>query len=96
MKNLKHIKLFESFYSLLEAFDASHLNMVFNYIKSKDEKKKFSSYVNAIAGHIDVPSTAITDKYFQYLPYKDAIKKNLSMDLVDCKATSIAAFGNPN
>ena len=96
MKNLKHIKLFESFYSLLEAFDASHLNKVFNYIKSKDEKKKFSSYVNAIAGHIDVPATAITDKYFQYLPYKDAIKKNLSMDLVDCKATSIAAFGNPN
>ena len=96
MKNLKHIKLFEGFYSLLEAFDASHLNKVFNYIKSKDEKKKFSSYVNAIAGHIDVPATAITDKYFQYLPYKDAIKKNLSMDLVDCKATSIAAFGNPN
>lgn len=96
MKNLKHIKLFEGFYSLLEAFDASHLNKVFNYIKSKDEKKKFSSYVSAIAGHIDVPATAITDKYFQYLPYKDAIKKNLSMDLVDCKATSIAAFGDPN
>ena len=95
MKNLKHIKLFESFYSLLEAFDASHLNKVFNYIKSKDEKKKFSSYVSAIAGHIDVPATAITDKYFQYLPYKDAIKKNLSMDLVDCKATSIQAFGDP-
>ena len=96
MKNLKHIKLFEGFYSLLEAFDASHLNKVFNYIKSKDEKKKFSSYVSAIAGQIDVPATAITDKYFQYLPYKDAIKKNLSMDLVDCKATSIAAFGDPN
>jgi hypothetical protein len=96
MKNLKHIKLFESFYSLLEAFDASHLNMVFNYIKSKDEKKKFSSYISAIAGHIDVPATAITDKYFEYLPYKDAIKRNLSMDLVDCKATSIGAFGNPN
>jgi hypothetical protein len=95
MKNLKHIKLFEGFYSLLEAFDASHLNKVFNYIKSKDEKKKFSSYVSAIAGHIDVPATAITDKYFQYLPYKDAIKKNLSMDLVDCKATSIGAFGDP-
>lgn len=96
MKNLKHIKLFESFYSLLEAFDASHLNKVFNYIKSKDEKKKFSSYINAIAGKIDVPATAITDKYFEYLPYKDAIKRNLSMDLVDCKATSIGAFGNPN
>jgi len=96
MKNLKHIKLFESFYSLLEAFDASHLNMVFNYIKSKDEKKKFSSYISAIAGQIDVPTTAITDKYFEYLPYKNAIKKNLSMDLVDCKVTSIAAFGDPN
>ena len=96
MKNLKHIKLFESFYSILEAFDSTHLNKVFNYIKSKDDKKKFSSYVSAIAGHIDVPATAITDKYFEYLPYKDAIKKNLSMDLVDCKATSIVAFGNPN
>lgn len=95
MKNLKHIKLFEGFYSLLESFDATHLNKVFNYIKSKDEKKKFSSYVNAIAGQIDVPATAITDKYFEYLPYKDAIKKNLSMDLVDCKATSIGAFGDP-
>ena len=96
MKNLKHIKLFEGFYSLLEAFDATHLNKVFNYIKNKDEKKKFSSYVSAIAGQIDVPATAITDKYFEYLPYKDAIKKNLSMDLVDCKATSIQAFGDPN
>lgn len=96
MKNLKHIKLFEGFYSLLEAFDASHLNKVFNYIKSKEEQKKFSSYVSAIAGQIDVPATAITDKYFEYLPYKDAIKKNLSMELVDCKATSIQAFGNPN
>lgn len=96
MKNLKHIKLFEGFYSLLEAFDASHLNKVFNYIKSKEEQKKFSSYVSAIAGQIDVPATAITDKYFEYLPYKDAIKKNLSMELVDCKATSIGAFGDPS
>lgn len=95
MKNLKHIKLFEGFYSLLEAFDASHLNKVFNYIKSKEDKSNFSKYVKAIAGKIDVPATAITDKYFQYLPYKDAIKKNLSMDLVDCKATSIGAFGDP-
>jgi hypothetical protein len=95
MKNLKHIKLFENF-SLLEAFASSSLNKVFNYIKTKESKEKFSNYVRAIAGQIDVPSTAITDKYFEYLPYKDAIKKNISMDLVDCKATSIGAFGNPN
>ena len=95
MNNLKHIKLFESF-SLLEAFTSTSLNKVFNYIKSKESKEKFSNYVRAISGQIDVPSTAITDKYFEYLPYKDAIKKNVSMDLVDCKATSIGAFGDPN
>ena len=94
MRNLKHIKLFESF-SLLEAFTSTSLNKVFNYIKNKSEKEKFSNYIRAIAGQIDVPSTAITDEYFEYLPYKDAIKKNLSMDLVDCKATSIEAFGDP-
>ena len=95
MKNLKHIKLFESFF-LLESFASTSLNKVFNYIKTKESKEKFSNYVRAISGQIDVPSTAITDKYFEYLPYKDAIKKNVSMDLVDCKATSIGAFGNPN
>ena len=95
MNNLKHLKLFESF-SLLEAFTSTSLNKVFNYIKTKESKEKFSNYVRAISGQIDVPSTAITDKYFEYLPYKDAIKKNVSMDLVDCKATSIGAFGNPN
>lgn len=95
MKNLKHIKLFESFF-LLEAFASTSLNKVFNYIKTKESKEKFSNYVRAISGQIDVPSTSITDKYFEYLPYKDAIKKNVSMDLVDCKATSIGAFGNPN
>ena len=95
MNNLKHLKLFESF-SLLEAFTSTSLNKVFNYIKSKESKEKFSNYVRAISGQIDVPSTAITDKYFEYLPYKDAIKKNVSMDLVDCKATSIGAFGDPN
>ncbi len=94
MRNLKHIKLFESF-SLLEAFASTSLNKVFNYIKTKESKEKFSNYIGAIAGQIDVPSTAITDEYFEYLPYKDAIRKNVSMDLVDCKATSIQAFGDP-
>ncbi len=95
MRNLKHIKLFESF-SLLEAYASTSLNKVFNYIKNKNDKEKFSNYVRAIAGQIDVPATAITDEYFEYLPYKDAIKKNVSMDLVDCKATSIQAFGDPS
>lgn len=95
MRNLKHIKLFESF-SLLEAYASTSLNKVFNYIKNKNDKEKFSNYVRAIAGQIDVPATAITDEYFEYLPYKDAIKKNVSMDLVDCKATSIKAFGDPS
>ena len=96
MKNLKHIKLFEGFNSFLEAFNATHLNKVYNFIKSKDDKNKFSTFVKAIADQIDVPATAITDKYFEYLPYKDAIKKNVSLDLVDCKATSIQAFGDPS
>ncbi len=84
MKNLKYIKLFEAFGSLLEAFGAEHLNKVFNYLKDDSSKSKFKSDLMSISSHIDAPVTLISDEYFQYLPYQKAIKSNVSLEQVDC------------
>ena len=84
MKNLKYIKLFEAFGSLLEAFGAEHLNKVFNYLKDDSSKSKFKNDLMSISSHIDAPVTLISDEYFQYLPYQKAIKSNVSLEQVDC------------
>jgi len=85
MKNLKYIKLFKAFESLLtEAFGANHLNKVFNYLKDEDSKKRFKDNIHSISSHVDAPATLITDEYFQYLPYKKAIKSNVSLEKIDC------------
>lgn len=87
MKNLKYIKLYKAFESLLtEAFGADHLNKVFNYLKDSSSKKRFKNDIISVASHIDAPVTLISDEYFQYLPYKKAIKANLSLEKVDCKS----------
>ena len=87
MKNLKYIKLYKAFESLLtEAFGADHLNKVFNYLKDSSSKKRFKNDIISVASHIDAPVTLISDEYFQYLPYKKAIKSNLSLEKVDCKS----------
>ena len=85
MKNLKYIKLYKAFESLLtEAFGADHLNKVFNYLKDSSSKKRFKNDIISVASHIDAPVTLISDEYFQYLPYQKAIKANLSLEKVDC------------
>jgi hypothetical protein len=87
MKNLKYIKLYKAFESLLtEAFGADHLNKVFNYLKDSSSKKRFKNDIISVASHIDAPVTLISDEYFQYLPYKKAIKSNVSLEKVDCKS----------
>ena len=87
MKNLKYIKLYKAFESLLtEAFGADHLNKVFNYLKDSSSKKRFKNDIISVASHIDAPVTLISDEYFQYLPYQKAIKANLSLEKVDCKS----------
>lgn len=85
MKNLKYIKLYKAFESLLtEAFGADHLNKVFNYLKDSSSKKRFKNDIISVASHIDAPVTLISDEYFQYLPYKKAIKSNVSLEKIDC------------
>lgn len=85
MKNLKYIKLFEAFRSLLnEAFGAEHLNKIFNYLKDDSSKKRFKGDLMSISSHIDAPVTLIGDEYFQYLPYQKAIKTNVSLEQIDC------------
>ena len=85
MKNLKYIKLYKAFESLLtEAFGADHLNKVFNYLKDSSSKKRFKNDIISVASHIDAPVTLISDEYFQYLPYKKAIKSNASLEKIDC------------
>ena len=87
MKNLKYIKLYKAFESLLtEAFGADHLNKVFNYLKDSSSKKRFKNDIISVASHIDAPVTLISDEYFQYLPYKKAIKSNVSLEKIDCKS----------
>jgi len=85
MKNLKYIKLYKAFESLItEAFGADHLNKVFNYLKDDSSKKRFKNDIISVASHIDAPVTLISDEYFQYLPYKKAIKSNVSLEQIDC------------
>ncbi len=87
MKNLKYIKLYKAFESLLtEAFGADHLNKVFNYLKDSSSKSRFKNNIISVAAHIDAPVTLISDEYFQYLPYQKAIKANPSLEKVDCKS----------
>ena len=65
MRNLKHIKLFESF-SLLEAFASTSLNKVFNYIKNKGDKEasaKFSEVAEAYEVLSDDKKRPIYDRY---------------------------------
>jgi len=85
MKKLKYIKLYKAFESLItEAFGADHLNKVFNYLKDDSSKKRFKNDIISVASHIDAPVTLISDEYFQYLPYKKAIKSNVSLEQIDC------------
>lgn len=85
MKNLKYIKLYKAFESLItEAFGADHLNKVFNYLKDSSSKNRFKNDIISVASHIDAPVTLISDEYFQYLPYKKAIKSNVSLEQIDC------------
>jgi hypothetical protein len=85
MKKLKYIKLYKAFESLItEAFGADHLNKVFNYLKDSSSKNRFKNDIISVASHIDAPVTLISDEYFQYLPYKKAIKSNVSLEQIDC------------
>ena len=84
MKNIKSFKLFE-------AFKSDKLSKTLAFI-NKDSKGKFLEQLKTIANKIDLPYSEYSDDYFQYLPFKKALKLNQNINDAPCDAKSIDAF----
>lgn len=87
MKELKYIKLYE-------AFGSTKLAKTVSYLKG-EERKKFLEKLKQICNAIDFPYSELKDDYFQYLPFKTALKKSFKADIdhIDpCNARSEDAF----
>ena len=84
MKNIKSFKLFE-------AFKSDKLSKTLAFI-NKDSKGKFLDQLKTIANKIDLPYSEYSDDYFQYLPFKKALKLNQNINDAPCDAKSIDAF----
>ncbi len=78
MKKLKHIKLFE-------AFESSQLSGVLKFIKDKD---KFLELLKQVCNTIDFPYSKLSDEFFEYLPFKKALYKNITLSEEKCDAES--------
>jgi hypothetical protein len=78
MKKLKHIKLFE-------AFESSKLSGVLKFIKDKD---KFLELLKKVCNTIDFPYSKLSDDFFEYLPFKKALYKNITLSEEKCEAES--------
>lgn len=76
MRNLKYIKLFE-------AFESDQLNKTMKFVKKTDRPKLLNA-IKSIAKSIDAPISALSDEFFQYLPYKKAIALKSSSDKEEC------------
>lgn len=81
MKNLKHIQLFE-------AFDSKVLSKTLGYIKDPNDKEKFFNQIKRVCKIIDYPLSELSDDYFEYLPYKKALKVAAMTGDEPCEATS--------
>jgi hypothetical protein len=84
MKNIKSFKLFE-------AFKSDKLSKTLAFI-NKDSKTKFLDQLKNIANKIDLPYSEYSDDYFQYLPFRKALKLNQNINDVPCDAMSVDAF----
>ena len=84
MKNIKSFKLFE-------AFKSDKLSKTLAFI-NKDSKGKFLEQLKTIANKIDLPYSEYSDDYFQYLPFRKALKLNQNINDAPCDAKSIDAF----
>lgn len=71
MKDLKHIKLFE-------AFESIKLSRTVRFI-NKDSKSQFLSSLKEITSRIDFQMSQLSDDYFEYLPFGEAINKNFEL-----------------
>ena len=84
MKNIKSFKLFE-------AFKSDKLSKTLAFI-NKDSKSKFLEQLKTIANKIDLPYSEYSDDYFQYLPFRKALKLNQNINDAPCDAKSVDAF----
>ena len=84
MKNIKSFKLFE-------AFKSDKLSKTLAFI-NKDSKTNFLDKLKNIANKIDLPYSEYSDEYFQYLPFRKALKLNQNINDVPCDAMSVDAF----
>lgn len=66
MNKLKHIKLFE-------AFKSDILSGTLKYINS-EIRKEFLDKIKDICEIYDFPPSELSDKFFEYLPYRQALK----------------------
>lgn len=84
MRKLKYIKLFE-------AFDSRVLSKTLGYIDD-ESKKIFLSSIKNICAIIDFPMSELSDEYFEYLPFKAALNKNVTSEDKPCTAKSVDLF----
>lgn len=82
---MKYIKIFE-------AFESDKLNKTLNFL-DKNSKINFIKDLKDVCLKLDIPYSKINDNYIEYLPYKKAINKFISMDDQPCEATSRSQFG---
>ena len=84
MRKLKYVKLFE-------AFESQKLAKTLKFVNKKT-KSKFLEDLNSIVETIDFPISELSDKYFQYLPFKAALNLNQNLEDAPCDATSDKAY----
>ena len=68
MRELSYLKLFE-------AFESEKLTKTLAFISSNEDKNKFISQLKKICYPIDFPLSKLNDNYFEYLPFRKALKK---------------------
>ena len=83
--NLKYIQLFE-------AFDSKVLSKTLGYIKEPNDREKFLNVIKKMCSSIDYPLSKLNDDYFEYLPFKKALKVAAMTGDEPCEATSVKQF----
>ncbi len=83
------------FIKLFEAFESNILPKTLNFL-SEDSKKTFLKKVKSYCDNIDFPYSKISDDFFQYLPFKKAVKEVISSkeETKKCDATSTELFND--
>lgn len=85
---MKHLKQFQVF----EAFDSKVLSKTLGYIKDSNDREKFFKQITRVCGQIDFPISKLSDDFFEYLSFKNALKKAAMTGDEPCEATSKKEF----